>query len=328
MSFLERTLFRLTSNPEAEKAWKEEQKAKKAACEKERSLWTKKESIVKDKDFKTNTLPDDYTYLTKFIKDRILVLKANNLSQEDIDALNAKQETENFNTLMTVHAKRKGFSDQANNGLTVWNKIIKDLKDKGQAVPPAYPKLVARIQEEVEWVPKNQFATGDIYDTEFQNLQTDAGEILKGTGAAMHKPSSGTKAAVDANNAKKENFSVVNMIGQILGIVIQIVTAFLILVFMVYGSSLATNLNLYHSAPYRVLYAIYGFLFFFAVIPYCLLYRGWWKGKKARFYSLIPLVPYHFDNRWAGILFSWMSYKPDDRIEALKEWELEKKTYD
>ena len=327
MSFLERTLFRLTSSPEAEKAWKEEQKAKKAACEKELSVWKTKEKFAKTKDFKLASLPDDFTYITNFIKTRMLVLKANNLSQEDIDALNAKQETENFNILSATYAKRKGFSDQVNNGITAWEGNIKTLKDKGQPVPPAYPKLVERIKKELPWIPKQQFATGDVYDTEFQNLQIDAGEILKGSGAAMHEPSSGTKAAVDANNAKKENFSVVNMIGQIIGIVFQIVSAFLILVFMVYGSSLATNLNLYHSAPYRVLYAIYGFLFFFAVIPYCLLYRGWWKGKKARFYSLIPLVPYHFDNRWAGILFSWMSYKPDDRIEALKEWELEKKTY-
>jgi cation transport ATPase len=138
------------------------------------------------------------------------------------------------------------------------------------------------------------------------------------------------KAAADAAKAeqdKKERakFNPIRLAGTVFGTLFTIFLVFLIFVGGVLGSSLATNLNVYHSAPYRILYAIYGFLFFFIVIPYVLGYRWFWKGLRPRFYSLIPIIPYHLDNRWAAMLFSWLSYKPDDQVEALKEWQHESK---
>ena len=122
--------------------------------------------------------------------------------------------------------------------------------------------------------------------------------------------------------AEKENstFSIFRLIGTIAGTFFGILFIFCLFFLAILGASLATNLNLYHSAPYRIFYAIYGFLFFFLVIPYVLGYRWFWKGKRPKFYSLIPMIPYHLDNRWAALLFSWLSYRPDDQIECLKEW--------
>jgi cation transport ATPase len=135
-----------------------------------------------------------------------------------------------------------------------------------------------------------------------------------------------TKAASEKLKAEKKEaeerskFSFTRLFGTVFGTFLTIFLIFLLFFCGVLGASLATNLNLYHSAPYRVLYAIYGFLFFFLVIPYVLGYRWFWKGKQPRFYSLIPLVPYHLDNRFIAFLFSWLSYKPDDQIDSLKEW--------
>jgi hypothetical protein len=128
----------------------------------------------------------------------------------------------------------------------------------------------------------------------------------------------------DKTNADRDaraKFDGNRLVSNIFSTILKIVLVFILLCLGTFGASLATNLNLYKSTSFRILYAIYGFIFFIVVIPYCLLYRWWWHEKRPRFYALIPLVPYHFDNRWMALFFSWMSYKPDEYIETLKEWQ-------
>jgi len=96
---------------------------------------------------------------------------------------------------------------------------------------------------------------------------------------------------------------------------------FLIFVSMMLGASLAVNLNIYKNWAFRLLYAVYGAIFCAIVIPYVLGYRWAFLGKKPKFYSLIPLFPYHWDSRVMQILFGWISYRPDDDIYNLLEWE-------
>ena len=135
---------------------------------------------------------------------------------------------------------------------------------------------------------------------------------------ATEKSEAATKAAQE-----RKTFSFTRLFSTAGGIVVTIILVFLLFFGAVLGASLATNLNLYLPTPYRILYAIYGFLLFFLVIPYVLGYRWFWKGKRPRFYSLIPLIPYHLDNRVAAFLFSWLSYKPDDQVDSLMEWKKE-----
>lgn len=127
-----------------------------------------------------------------------------------------------------------------------------------------------------------------------------------------------------AEQARKDRatFSITRMFGSTLGIMFTILLVFLLVVFAVFGSSLAVNLNVHKPMAYKILYAIYGFLFFFLVIPYVLLYRWFWMGKRPKFYSLIPIIPYRINNPWLALFISWMSYKPDDDVELLKEWEI------
>jgi len=127
-------------------------------------------------------------------------------------------------------------------------------------------------------------------------------------------------ADAEAERERRAHFSGSRMIGRAFEIIGAIVGVFVLVVFGVLGASLATNLNVYREMPYRILYAVYGFLFFWVVIPYVFGYRWWWNGKKPRFYAMIPIVPYKFTNPIAGMLLGWMSYKPDESIEGLKEW--------
>lgn len=127
-------------------------------------------------------------------------------------------------------------------------------------------------------------------------------------------------AIAEEERKSRESFDVGRLFGRIFGVIGIMLLVFLVFVLGILGASLATNLNLYRSLPYRILYAIYGFLFFFVVIPYVYGYRYLWKGKKPRFYGLLPLIPYHLDHPWTASFFSWLSYKPDDQIHCLQEW--------
>lgn len=127
-------------------------------------------------------------------------------------------------------------------------------------------------------------------------------------------------AAAEADAKDRETFSFSRMFWRGVSIALNIIKWFILIALALYGASLATNLNLYREAPIRVLYAIYGFLFFWVAIPYSLLYRWWWMGKKPVFYAFIPLIPYKFNNRYAAMMLSWMSFKPDDQIACLMEW--------
>jgi cation transport ATPase len=127
------------------------------------------------------------------------------------------------------------------------------------------------------------------------------------------------------DEAERNKFDFWRLIQRVLNTTVGMITTFVTFAAAVWGASLATNINVYRDWPYRLLYAVYGFVFFFIVIPYVMLYRWFWKGLKPRYYALIPLMPYHFDHQITAFLFSWLSFRPDDQMNALKEWEKEYK---
>jgi hypothetical protein len=128
------------------------------------------------------------------------------------------------------------------------------------------------------------------------------------------------KAEADRKNKERAEFRPTRMIGSILNTVMSIVGIFLLFGAAVLGASLATNLNVYRSWPYRILYAVYGFIFFMVVIPYVYLYRWFWKGKRPTFYALLPLMPYRLEHPITANFFSWLTFRPDQEVHALEEW--------
>lgn len=123
-----------------------------------------------------------------------------------------------------------------------------------------------------------------------------------------------------AEQAAKNEFNLGRFIGKVLGMIVLVLMYFLIFAGAIYGAHLATNLNVYRTWPYRLLYAIYGFLFFPLVIAYVIGYRYWWKGKKPRFYALLPMIPYFINSPLVAFFFSWLSFRPDKYMETLHEW--------
>ncbi len=118
---------------------------------------------------------------------------------------------------------------------------------------------------------------------------------------------------------ERAEFSFSRLMGRIFKTIALIVFVALIFIGGVYGASLAVNLNVYKSAPFRVIYGIWGFLFFWVVIPYVWGYRRFWLGKTPRFYAIMPLVPYRFNHWFMDKFFDWITFRPED-VDELKEW--------
>ena len=127
------------------------------------------------------------------------------------------------------------------------------------------------------------------------------------------------KSEQERKQKERAEFSFERMFGRIMKIVFIIVFISLLLIGGVYGASLATNLNVYKSAPFRLIYAIWGFAFFWLVIPYVWGYRRFWFGKSPRFYAIMPLVPYRFNHWFMHKFFDWITFNPED-VDELKEW--------
>ena len=182
----------------------------------------------------------------------------------------------------------------------------------------AYAVHAVTYDPDAELYAKDKMAAAKTKLDETTNAKNIADKAAKI--AATDKKQKTDKADAEKKRTDRENFDYKRMAIHILKIVGIALAVTAIVTGCILGASLATNLNIYHSWPYRVLYAIYGFLFFFIVIPYVMLYRWWWKGNRPHYYGLIPIIPYKFDNSLAGLLFGWMSYRPDKSSELLKEW--------
>jgi hypothetical protein len=148
-------------------------------------------------------------------------------------------------------------------------------------------------------------------------------EDAKLTEEEKKKKEAERKAADEALLKKKQmdTFQMSTMIGSGVSTATTIVFIGLIICTGILGASLATNLNVYRDWAFRIFYFVYGFIFSPIVIVYVYLYRWWWQGKRPRFYALFPLIPYRLDHPWTAQFFSWLSFRPDDAIEQLKEWQ-------
>lgn len=324
MSFVQRQIFKVTHDPEADKLYQEKVKEDRAARE---TYIEKLESDLRmyEKD-KINAIliDEDYEFLKKWVRDRISTVRGSSMTQSNLDLFEDSKQGQEYTQLKRNRVLRKTLNSEYESILKNIDTSVNLLIEKKQKVSPFFKEMKNITQTTIEWIHANKFADSYIYKEKTETTEQKYEELRKKYDFKFQTKSINAreleKAAISKNNESRQEFSITSAVGEALGIAGIITLCFALIVFGLLGSSLATNLNIYKSGYFRTLYAIYGFIFFFIVIPYVFGYRWWWMGSKPRFYSFIPLVPYRFENRWAQLFLSWMSFRPEDSIDALKEW--------
>jgi hypothetical protein len=270
-------------------------------------------------------LPEDVELAKKFLKARISTIQASPLMTEDaILALKSNKESQNFEHLNDSIKIRAAFFKKYSDAKAEYNAAIDQLKSKKITVPPSLTAGVTICDEALAWLKKNPYETPDTYDS--KSREYDAKYETLASGNTFGDIESIVNEKTVDHEKTQNTFSLSRLLKDILKHVSGYLLIFLLITGMLLGASLSTNLNLYKNWAFRLLYAVYGALFFLIVIPYVLIYRWAINGRRPQFYSLIPLFPYHWNSRFAQVTLGWMSYRPDDAILALREWENEKST--
>jgi hypothetical protein len=310
----------LAPSPDALKAQKEKKETDRnawsAELERLRGLLDDLTDEKKIKGF----LPEDIEQCKKFLKGRISQIQAQpTLTEDDLLKLKNNKDGQNFDNLYESLTKRAAFYDEFKGYKTDYSNEIDTLKSKGKPVPAELYTAVKTSDAAIAWLKKSYNETPDVYDGKRQEFiqqfekahpQAKLGDVARSI-----------QKSEEERVAKRDEFSISGLITEVLAYVGGYFGLFLIFVTMTLGSSLAVNLNVYKNWAYRLLYAVYGAVFCLVVIPYVIFYRWLWLGKKPKFYSLIPLFPYHWDNRFMQIVLGWISYRPDADIDSLREWE-------
>ena len=312
----------LTPSPDALKAQKIQKEANQnARAEELKRLRDLLDDFTNEKKI-ANLLPEDVEYAKKFLKGRITTIQsAPAMTEDQLLVLKSNKESQNFDHLYDSLQSRAAFFKEFNGYKLDYTDKTEELKKKGKPVPPEFGAAIKIADTGLAWLKKNMFETPDGYEDKAKELKTEFNS--KYPQATLGDPTRDIKNENEKCLEKRESFSIGGLLRDVTAYVGGYFVLFLIVVAMFLGSSLAVNLNVYKNWAYRLLYAVYGGIFCLLVIPYVLGYRWAFLGKKPKFYSLIPLFPYHWDSRIMQILFGWISYRPDADIETLREWKTE-----
>lgn len=311
----------LTPSPDVLKAQKEQKMANQNVRSEElKRLHNLLDDFTNEKKI-AGLLPDDVEYAKKFLKSRITTIQsAPAMTEDQLLILKSNKESQNFDHFYDSLKERAAFYKEFDGYKFDYTNKTDELKKKGKPVPPEFGAAIKTSEEGLAWVKKYMFETPDVYDDKAKQLKEQFN--AKYPQATLGNPDKDIKNENEKCLEKRESFSIGRLIRDVSAYVGGYFVVFLIFVTMFLGSSLATNLNVYKNWAYRLLYAVYGGIFCLLVIPYVLGYRWAFLGKQPKFYSLIPLFPYHWDSRIMQILFGWISYRPDTDIERLREWEI------
>lgn len=210
-------------------------------------------------------------------------------------------------------------------------KLADDLKKELQKtqIDNTYTDSALTLQKKLETLDKRftQIQKGEFFKVCYPSLLKLHGNKLQldfkdEDGAPVPASVLEAKAKEDALNQDKEQdtFSTSRMLGSILNTALKVFFSLLTIFLILISASLAVNLNIYKPVPFRILYAIYGALFSLIVLPYVILYRWIYLGKRPQYYGFLPLIPRFFIHRPIQFLFGWLTFKPDEHMWELQEW--------
>ena len=233
--------------------------------------------------------------------------------------------------------------------------FLKQYRHDTVKIPPtAKAALDDGIKECETFLKDNIYSTQDVYITYWQSAQEEFntvvlkdpvikefwvrtaqpvyGKIQKNKGLLDFEETPGAPTANAAaraegaevekfkSDAEKDDFNVTRLLKNAFNNGISYVVLAVVIFVLLLGSSMAVNLNMYKPMPFKILYAIWGFLFGLIVVPYVLIYRWYWLGKQPRYYGFLPFIPRFFVSPLTQFIFGWLTYKPDDLMGETQEW--------
>lgn len=357
MSFLTRRIGawfnKNTSDPEAEKDYRKQQAEAKEAIRFVKQQLTNEKNLLTLIKARKQVYEEDFTVIEKKLADGFAFLEsgATEIPKEDVMAnYMDNYGAEAYGTFRS-NAYAVGSTDGATGSRYLFWQLIRTAKQAKHDNPKA-PKEVLldleTIQKRYEGFQKDNVNSAkdnylvfnqDIVN-EFFNKSTSAElnkvwqpawlkilankelDFQEGVGIFNEEKATPAqkKAEIKRQEKAKDEFSVVRMLFNASNYAITVFTIAIVVFISMMGSSMAVNLNVYKPYPFKVLYAIYGFVFSLIVVPYVVFYRWLYKGKRPKYYGFLPFIPRFFTNTYVQFLFGWLTYRPDERMWELQEW--------
>ena len=260
---------------------------------------------------KRHILPDDLDEIKEFLRKRVTELRKNTtMTTEALDLLNNNIDTQHYDALVENYKARVKFA-------TFWEDIAKVLATAESAASQPMKTFVAGA---IAWMktPSNKYLSPDDYDVKMDDLLETGSHLIDNRSVSVTGIKEWLASIASNEDAKQDIFSVTDMIVKMLGITGIIVAAFLAVVLGLMGASLASNMNAYRGIGFRILYMLYGFIFFPIVIMWA-LWRWIGVGKKPEFFAFLPVYEGRIEARLPAYLFSWAAF---DSLSEAKKTEL------
>jgi hypothetical protein len=347
-----------TSDPEADKLYRQQKQETRKAITIAKAIFVNQNTVLNAAKANKQVFKEDYDFLKKFNDDGIEYLNsAGELEKEDIEAYiidnfdipNKYNPYSLISVLVNPNLPPPRF-------FTRWiqKTCQQALRDNQDKIKPDVKTSLETIVSKAKTVLKdNEGSTdGSVFQSFNVQVQTDylqgkdgaeinklylpaAMKVLKNgdidfvegpLGVTESKPASAAAAKEEVKKTrlredkKKDDFNLKRLLFNASNYAFTIATICLILFFCLVGSSFAVNLNIYKPTPFKVLYAIYGFVFGLVVVPYVVFYRWLYKGKRPRYYGFLPFIPQYFKNTYVQFLLGWLTYRPEPSMWELQEW--------
>ena len=360
MSFLATRAFssinKATADPVAEKALREQQREAKEQIRTYKNKVSDERNILMAAQAKRQINKYDADQLIALLNDMSKFLEDTNTAtltrQDIIDKWDDTFNPDKYYGLAITAFQPGSYKDATGKryDLRTVIKVIKQTRhDAVKATETAKKSVDELINKIQQFLDTNVYSRTQTYEIFVQSLIQDAEKALRSDpemARALHvantkiaqnfeldyeeKPGApvanaeAREAAGEVekfqNDAKKDEFSISRLLSNAAGRAIGFIILGTLLFLACLGSSMAVNLNMYKSTPFKVLYAIYGFMFGFVVVPYVLIYRWWWLGKQPAYFGFLPFIPGFFVRPQVQFLLGWLTYKKDPHMGDTQEW--------
>jgi len=229
-------------------------------------------------------LPTDLEEMKMFLRDRLSILrKSTTLSTTALDGLNNNLETQKFEALQENYQARAELS-------TFLDDLEAEL-EKGPATAEKVLALKACLTKSRIWMmsPANKYLSSEDYDAHMEELLEAGSQLLDKRALNVGNVREWLKTVEADEQMKQDTFDVGDMFKKMFTTAAGLVGVFLLILFGLLGASLAMNMNLYRNVGFRILYFLYGFVFFpFPIVR--MLFLWFMQSRRPEFFAILPFV--------------------------------------